>query len=251
MTDSYFVVAHFHYVLFGGAVFPILAAIHYWLPKMSGRMFDERLGRSRASGSIFLGFNLAFFPMHISGLLGMPRRVYTYPSGMGWDTLNLLSTIGSFVLAFGILIVVTNVLWSLVSGAPAGNDPWGANTLEWATTSPPPNYNFATIPVVHSADPNWDRDDREEDRRRLERGELLLPDGHQTVETSEVEAGLEEVLSMPGDSVWPLILAISLTVIFVGLIASSNVTAWIGVALVVGSLAGWHLPWSGEEEAAA
>ncbi len=247
VTDSYFVVAHFHYVLFGGAVFPILAAIHYWLPKITGRMLDERVGVA-SFWAIFLGFNLTFFPMHIAGLLGMPRRVYTYPSGMGWATLNLLSTIGSYVLALGILIVVANVVGSLRWGAAAGSDPWGADTLEWATTSPPPNYNFATIPVVRSANPNWDRADREEDERRLARGELVLPHGHETVATSEVEADLDGVLHMPGDSVWPLILAASLSVFFVGLIASSNLTAWAGVVMIVVSLAGWQFPWSSGEE---
>jgi len=246
VTDSYFVVAHFHYVLFGGAVFPILAAIYYWLPKITGRMLDERAGVT-SFWTIFVGFNLTFFPMHIAGLLGMPRRVYTYPSGLGWSTLNLLSTIGSYVLALGILIVVANVLWSLRWGTEAGDDPWGANTLEWATTSPPPNYNFATIPVVRSANPNWDRQDREEDERRLARGELVLQHGHETVATSEVEADLDGVLQMPGDSVWPLIFAVSLSVFFIGLIAGSNPTAWIGIVMIVGSLAGWQAPWVRDE----
>jgi cytochrome c oxidase subunit I+III len=247
VTDSYFVVAHFHYVLFGGAVFPIFAAVHYWLPKMSGRMFNERTG-ALSFWLVFAGFNLAFFPMHIAGLLGMPRRVYTYPDGMGWNVLNLLSTIGAFVLALGILVILGNVLWSLARGAPAGDDPWGANTLEWATTSPPPAYNFTTIPVVTSADPNWDRADREDDARRLERGELVLADGHETVATSELDANLERVLHMPGDSPWPLALAACLTVVFVGLIAKSNVVAWVGVVLTVLALAGWHIPTAAESE---
>ena len=119
VTDSYFVVAHFHYVLFGGAVFPIFAALHYWLPKMSGRLFDERRAQF-AFWLIFVGFNLTFFPMHITGLLGMPRRVFTYPSGEGWGLLNLLTTIGAFVLAVGILAMVANLAWSLARGAPAG-----------------------------------------------------------------------------------------------------------------------------------
>ena len=247
VTDSYFVVAHFHYVLFGGAVFPILAAIHYWLPKMSGRMFSERLGVA-SFWVVFVGFNLAFFPMHISGLLGMPRRVYTYPDHMGWNVLNLLSTIGAFVLAFGILLILLNVLWSVARGAPAGNDPWNANTLEWSVASPPPSYNFATIPVVRSANPNWDIDDRAEDRTRLERGELVYADGHETLATSEVDANLERLLRMPSDSPWPLAVAAALTVLFVGLIAGSNVTAWIGVVLILVTLAGWHFPWSAEED---
>src|SRR5215217_6485354 len=123
-TDSYFVVAHFHYVLFGGAVFPIFAAIYYWFPKMSGRMYHELAGQA-SFWLVFVGFNLTFFPMHVSGLLGMPRRVYTYPDGLGWDAYNLLSTVGAFVLALGILVIVLNVLWSLRRGAPALADPWG------------------------------------------------------------------------------------------------------------------------------
>jgi cytochrome c oxidase subunit 1/cytochrome c oxidase subunit I+III len=248
VTDSYFVVAHFHYVLFGGAVFPILAAIHYWLPKISGRMFSERLGVA-SFWVVFVGFNLAFFPMHISGLLGMPRRVYTYPDHMGWNVLNLLSTVGAFVLASGILLILLNVLWSLARGTPAGNDPWAANTLEWSVASPPPSYNFATIPVVRSANPNWDVDDRAEDRARLERGELVFVDGRETVATSEVDANLEGRLRMPSDSPWPLAVAAALTVFFIGLIARSNITAWLGVGLILVTLVGWHFPWSaGEDE---
>jgi cytochrome c oxidase subunit I+III len=247
VTDSYFVVAHFHYVLFGGAVFPIFAGVHYWLPKITGRMFSERAGTA-SFWLVFVGFNLTFFPMHIAGLLGMPRRVYTYPDHMGWDVLNLLSTIGGFVLAAGILVILANVLWSVRWGPPAGDDPWDGNTLEWATTSPPPPYNFPVIPVVRSADPNWDREDRSADARRLEHGELVLADGHETVSTGEVDAELEHVLRMPTDSPWPLALALSLTVLFVGLIASSNLIAWVGVGLVLASLAAWHYPWTPHEE---
>jgi cytochrome c oxidase subunit 1/cytochrome c oxidase subunit I+III len=237
VTDSYFVVAHFHYVLFGGAVFPIFAGLHYWLPKITGRMFSERVGIA-SFWIVFVGFNLTFFPMHIAGLLGMPRRVYTYPDHMGWDVLNLLSTIGGYILAFGILVIISNIVWSLRWGSPAGNDPWGGNTLEWATSSPPPHYNFPIIPAVRSADPNWDR---------VEPSGLVLAEGHETVSTGEVDAELERILRMPGDSPWPLALAASLTVLFVGLIAGSNVTAWLGVGLMLASLVGWHYPWTQEE----
>src|SRR5581483_8223454 len=130
VTDTYYVVAHFHYVLFGGAVFPFFAAMHYWYPKVTGRLYDERLGRL-SFWLFFVGFNVLFFPMHIAGLLGMPRRVYTYPAGMGWGVYNLIETIGGFVLAGGILLVVANFVLSRWTGALAGPNPWGADTLEW------------------------------------------------------------------------------------------------------------------------
>jgi len=145
-------------------------------------------------------------------------------------------------------VILANVLWSVRWGPPAGDDPWDGNTLEWATTSPPPPYNFPVIPVVRSADPNWDREGRSADVRRLEHGELVLADGHETVSTGEVDAELERVLRMPTDSPWPLALALSLTVFFVGLIASSNLIAWVGVGLVLASLAAWHYPWTPHEE---
>jgi heme/copper-type cytochrome/quinol oxidase subunit 1 len=240
-TDSYFVVAHFHYVLFGGAVFPILAGIHYWLPKMSGRMYNEALGRL-SFWLVFGGFNLTFFPMHVSGLLGMPRRVYTYPAGLGWDVYNLLSTIGAFVLALGILAIVVNVVWTLTRGAPAPGDPWGGNTLEWSTSSPPPHYDFPVLPIVRSADPNWDVEDRRRDALRLERGELVLADGHQTLATTVLEGEPTDELHMPSESIWPLALAAAFSVVFVGLLLDLHGLTIFGCLLVAGAIAGWHRP---------
>jgi cytochrome c oxidase subunit 1/cytochrome c oxidase subunit I+III len=238
VTDSYFVVAHFHYVLFGGAVFPAFAGMHYWWPKLTGRMFHERLGQA-SFWVFFVGFNLTFFPMHIAGLLGMPRRTYTYPSGLGWDAYNLAETIGAFLLAAGILMVAVNLLGSLRLGRPAGNDPWGGNTLEWATTSPPPEYNFPVVPKVRSADPNWDRADREEDRRRLERGELVLAGGHQAMATTELDADADKILEMPSESPWPLLVALSLAWAFVAFLIGHYVLAGFGATLVAASLGGW------------
>ena len=153
--DTYFVVAHLHYVLIGGAVFPLFGAIYYWFPKIAGRMLDERLGRWNF-WLFFIGFNVAFFPMHLLGLAGMPRRVWTYPKGMGWDGMNLLSTVGAFTIAASVLVFLVNCWRSRKHGAPAGADPWGAGTLEWATLSPPPAANFPAIPVVHGRDPLWE-----------------------------------------------------------------------------------------------
>ncbi len=136
LTDTYFVVAHLHYVLFGGSVFGIFAGLYYWFPKMTGRLMSEGLGKT-SFWLIFVGFNVTFLVQHSAGLSGMPRRVYDYPSGEGLSTYNLISTIGAFILAFGILLTLINVVHSLAKGKRAGNDPWQGNTLEWFTTSPP------------------------------------------------------------------------------------------------------------------
>jgi cytochrome c oxidase subunit I len=156
VTDSYFVVAHLHYVLFGGSVFGIFAGIYYWFPKMTGKLLDERLGQLNF-WLFLIGVNLTFFPMHLLGLMGMPRRIYTYPSGLGWNTDNLLATIGAFTIASGVLVFLFNFILSLRSGKASGGDPWDAFTLEWDTTSPPPHYNFPSLPVVRSRRPFYDK----------------------------------------------------------------------------------------------
>jgi cytochrome c oxidase subunit 1 len=155
LNDTYFVVAHFHYVLMGGAVFSIMAGTYYWYPKMTGRLCSERLGKISFWVS-FVGFNLTFFVQHALGLSGMPRRIYTYAPGLGWSTYNLISSIGSFILAFGLLLSFINFVRSYKTGKIAGPDPWKANTLEWFTTSPPPVNNFDTVPYVRSVEPMKD-----------------------------------------------------------------------------------------------
>jgi cytochrome c oxidase subunit 1 len=155
LSGSYFVVAHFHYVIVGGIVFALFGAFYYWYPKMSGRMYNETLGKWHF-WLFIIGFHLTFDFMHIPGILGMPRRIYTYEPGRGWEIWNLIVTIGAFFQAAGVLVFVVNLLWSLRKGELAGNDPWDAWTLEWSTSSPPPDYNFAATPVVQSRRPLWD-----------------------------------------------------------------------------------------------
>jgi heme/copper-type cytochrome/quinol oxidase subunit 1 len=155
LTDTYFVVAHLHYVLFGGSVFGIFAGVYYWFPKMSGRLLSEGLGKL-SFWMMFIGFQLTFLVQHSAGLSGMPRRIYDYPSDAGWTVFNEISTIGSFILGFGVIVTCINVIRSIKHGQKAGNDPWKGNTLEWFTQSPPPENNFDVIPRVRSVEPMKD-----------------------------------------------------------------------------------------------
>jgi cytochrome c oxidase subunit I len=190
LHDTYWVVAHLHYVLFGGSVFGIFAGIYYWFPKMSGRMLNEALGKTHFV-IMFVGFNLTFFPMHILGLDGMPRRIADYSSTAGWNQLNLLATIGSFVIAASMLPFLWNVFITLRGGPVAGDDPWEANTLEWATSSPPPPYNFDRLPLIHSERPLFDL----RHGRRREHDEIAgphVPDdtpGAETLNAANVAEG--------------------------------------------------------------
>lgn len=200
--DSYFVVAHLHYVLIGGAVFPLLGAIYYWFPKMTGKMMDDRLGQWNFWLTI-IGFNVAFFPMHLTGLYGMPRRMYTYLPGLGWDTLNFISTIGSYIIGVGVLLFAINVIKSLLRGEQAPDNPWGGGTLEWATTSPPQPYNFANLPVVESRYPVWDAPaavDNYVFEESLDRRE--------TLDTTTLDAVPEMRVHLPGNTIVPFIAAV-------------------------------------------
>jgi cytochrome c oxidase subunit 1 len=155
LTDSYFVVAHFHYTLIGGMLFALFGGVYYWFPKATGKMLSETLGKW-SFWLLVIGFHMTFDPLHFAGLLGMPRRIYTYPAGRGWEGLNLMASIGVIFQAAAVAFMAWNIIRSLRSGRDAGNDPWDAWTLEWATSSPPPEYNFAVLPEVQSSRPLWD-----------------------------------------------------------------------------------------------
>jgi cytochrome c oxidase subunit I len=178
LTDTYFVVGHMHYVLFGGSMFGILAGLYYWFPKMSGRLMSEGLGKLSFWLTV-IGFNVTFLPQHSAGLSGMPRRIVEYSGTSGLEGYNVVSTAGSFVLAAGVLVTVANVLWAIRRGKPAGPDPWRGNTLEWFTTSPPPEHNFDLIPTVRSVEPMKDirRRVREMEERRTDERRMPEPVG--------------------------------------------------------------------------
>ncbi|MEU2613737.1 cytochrome c oxidase subunit I [Micromonospora sp. NPDC007271] len=239
-TDSYFVVAHFHYVLIGGAVFPMLAGIYFWLPKITGRMYHEGLGRW-AFWLVFAGMHVTFFPMHLTGLFGMPRRIYTYRSEPGWDGWSLVSTAGSYLLALGLLLVLAGIVHTLWRGRPAPPDPWQADTLEWTAASPPEPYNFPVIPRVHSLHPAWDERTAEstgagatEDR--------ILSEGKRTLFTSELDARYERAVEMPESSFKPLVLAGALLVFFATMLFAWYPVALAAVLAVAATIAAWLWP---------
>jgi cytochrome c oxidase subunit I len=230
--DTYFVVAHFHYVLIGGAVFPLLGAITYWFPKFTGRMMSERLGKVGFWLS-FLSFHATFFPMHIMGIEGMPRRIYTYPAGMGWETLNLISSLGAVVFATSVGIFVVNMLLSLRKGERAPDNPWNASGLEWATSSPPPPYNFAHLPIVQDHTPMWNDERPVAYGLRVEDREMLI--------STVIEAVPDVREPSPNPTAWPLIAAAASTVLFV----ASMFTPWavvIGAVPVAAALIAWFWP---------
>jgi cytochrome c oxidase subunit 1 len=192
-TDTYFVVAHFHYVLIGGLIFSIFGGFHYWFPKLTGRFMNDSIGKIQF-WLFFIGFNLTFMPQHWIGLLGMPRRIFTYSADLNLEALNMLSTAGVFVQIAAVALLVGNMVWSARRGAPAGENPWNAATLEWATTSPPAEHNFNQIPTVHSREPLW-------------------------VEADQVRAAtlgpMEPHMHMPPNSYWPLFTGFGAVMTFV------------------------------------
>jgi cytochrome c oxidase subunit I len=241
LTQTYFIVAHIHYVLIGINVFPVVGAVYYWFPKMTGRLLDERLGQANF-WTMFIGFNLGFFPMHLLGLMGMPRRIYTYSAAMGWGTMNMIVSFGSFLFAFGVLLLFVNIAISAKRGRIAGPDPWGAPTLEWSVPSPPPGYNFAVIPTIESRHPLWEHWlDETPARSRLDEG-LLLDHGRETIGTTALDGMPNLILEMPSDTIAPFALACGLALAF----ASALFHAWwmvgLGGAVVAGALIAWFRP---------
>jgi cytochrome c oxidase subunit I len=232
--DTYFIVAHFHYVLIGGAVFPLFGALYYWFPKWTGRMLSERMGLWNFA-LMLIGFNLTFFPMHDLGLRGMTRRIYTYVPQAGWADLNLLATIGAFLLGLSVLLFLVNVITSLYRGKVAGPDPWGAGTLEWATTSPPPSYGFLYVPTVASREPLWALP------HQLPVVTGLRTDIYEVLVTTAHDALPNHRYQMAGPSVWPLILALVMVASFLGLNVHAASIA-IGAAVVTLVLVAWYWP---------
>jgi cytochrome c oxidase subunit 1 len=230
-TDTYFIVAHFHYVLFGGSIMGIFAGIYYYYPKFVGRLMSEKLGNWHF-WLTFIAMNLTFFPMHFSGLAGMPRRVYRYDAGQGFDLYNLISSYGAFLLAFATLLFVINFIRSWKKGAVAGRNPWNAPTLEWSMPSPPPDYNFAEIPTVTSRYPLWDS-----------KGVVV-----KQKEDEPIKSARELGIAMPLNTIKPLLVGLFMTLMFSGLLfihknnwPMAYTFIFGGAACMVASLYSWLL----------
>jgi cytochrome c oxidase subunit 1 len=226
LHDTFFVVAHLHYVLMGGAVFPLFGAFYYWFPKFTGRMLGERLGQWNF-WLFFIGFNVTFFPMHILGLQGMPRRIYTYPAEMGWGGMNLTASIGAAVIVASVLLFIINVVRSRRGGEPAGDNPWGAGTLEWSTSSPPPAGNFELVPVVHGRYPLW------EPVGTPSHVTGLTSRYREVLITSLNDAELDHRLWLPAPSIWPFLSAVAVTILFVGSIFTPWAVVWASVPVAI------------------
>jgi len=238
--DTFFVVAHLHYVLIGGAVFPLFGAFYYWFPKVTGRMLDETLGQWNF-WLFFIGFNVAFFPMHILGLQGMPRRVYTYAAESGWGTLNLISSIGAAIIVVSVLLFIVNVARSVRSGTPAGANPWGASTLEWATESPPPPGNFHPPLAVGGREPLWEQEGI------VGRVDGLKNDPPEVLVTTLLDALPQHRFAFPTPTLWPLIAAIATTVMFVSSIFTPWAVIWGTIPIAIALIA-WFWPSREETE---
>jgi|CXWL01.1.fsa_nt_gi cytochrome c oxidase subunit 1 len=217
-TDTYFVVAHFHYVLFGGSIFALTAGAYYWWPKMFGTMLSESIGKWHF-WLMLAGFNLTFFPMHFAGLLGMPRRIYTYPAGLGFELFNMMATAGAFLLAISILVFMYNMWVTVRRNVPAPADPWGGATLEWTIPSPPQEWNFTVEPVVAERDPVW---------------AMKRAAGVRTLPEPTLDSG--QGIHLPGPSWWPLVVAVGILVFFIGFMVKHSYAFPFGPITIVGFL---------------
>jgi cytochrome c oxidase subunit 1 len=228
------VVAHFHYVLIGGAVFPLFGAMMYWFPKVTGKMLSGMLGQI-GFWLFFVGFNVTFFPMHLVGLRGMPRRVYTYQQGMGWTHLNQIESLGYVLMFFSICVILWNVIRSFWRGRAAGPNPWNAGTLEWATTSPPPSYNFLYLPTVNGREALWDAAPNQPIVTGLDE------DARSFLTTRTLDAESEGHDEFPAPSLWPFLAAVATSAAFIG----SIFTPWgitFGAIPVAITMIGWFWP---------
>ncbi|MCA1840246.1 MAG: cytochrome c oxidase subunit I [Actinomycetota bacterium] len=240
-TDTYYIVAHFHYVLFGGAIFGLFSGIYYWFPKFTGRLMNETLGKIHF-WLMIIGFNVTFGPFHILGLKGMSRRIYTYPSGRGWDLWNMVSTVGAFMIAASILVFMYNFVHSKRKGHKATGDPWDGRTLEWTIPSPPPEYNFATIPRVHDRDDFWHQKYTEDKRGRP----MPVPAG--ASDHGEEHADAQELhIHMPSPSYFPMVAAVGLPLMAYAVMMHSWWLGIFGGFVLLAGLYGWVLEPAAEE----
>ena len=233
-TDTYYIVAHIHYVLFGGAVFGLFSGIYYWWPKVTGKLLSEGLGKLHF-WVMFVGFNLAFAPMHILGLEGMPRRTYRYPKGLGFEFWNFISTVGAMTIAVSILVFLINAWRTRTHGEIAGNDPWDGRTLEWTISSPPPEHNFDVVPVVHSEDDFWHRKYTED----ADGNAVAIPGGGAPL----VVGPDDPPIHLPSPSFYPLLAAFGMFLVVLGLVyvPVGLILAGIGVVTVVWGFFGWSM----------
>jgi cytochrome c oxidase subunit 1 len=244
-TDTYFVVAHFHYVLFGGLMLAVFGGMYYWLPKVFGRMLNERLGKWNF-WTMLIGFNVTFFPMHLLGLWGMPRRTYRYDSGLGWQGINQVVSVGAFLIALSTLLFLTNVIVSIVlkRGEVAGDDPWDGRTLEWSISSPPPEYNFAEVPEVTSRDDFWHHNYTEDDEGHL----VPLPSGGAYGSDDDGSQHDGHGIHLPSPSIYPLVMAFGLLPIGYAAVYRNWFPLVLGVLILLFGMYAWSIE-PGTEEA--
>jgi cytochrome c oxidase subunit 1 len=232
--DTFFVVAHLHYVLIGGALFPMFAGLYYWIPKITGRMMNDVMGKIHF-WLFFIGFNMTFFTMHFLGLRGMPRRVYTYQPDMHWDGLNMLASIGVIFMTAGVIVFIVNFFESKANGRLAGPDPWKAGTLEWGVPSPPPHYNFLELPTVNGREPLWDA----APNQPIVVG--VREDIPEVLITNSLDSEPQHKDEMPGPSIWPFLTSIAVSIAFVWSIFSPWGIAYGAIPVVI-TLVGWLWP---------